>query len=359
MLSPSRSAVIVNTHEEMPPRFIREPDMEYPSNRLLAELRRHSRPDGLATLDATRLASALLGDSIAANVFMLGFAFQMGLIPLSSQAFYRALELFGRNVKMNKRTFDWGRFTAADPERVQQLAYGSEPSRAPDTLPELVERRSRFLVSYQNEAYAQRFRALVDRVAAREHEVAQGSTKLALAAARSYFRLLAYKDEYEVARLHTSGAFLPELRKNFGQGFKLRFHFSPPLFARTDPASGRPKKYEYGGWMLPLLRLLARLKFLRGTWFDIFGRTRERRVERQLIGDYEQLVEDVLADLCPEKLDQAVEILALAETIKGYGFIKDKAIERYGRELGRLRSRWNQARPTDEPAEHRATALAV
>jgi indolepyruvate ferredoxin oxidoreductase len=359
MLSASRSAVIVNTHEEMPPRFIRDPDMEYPAARLLDELRQHSRPDGLATLDATRLASALLGDSIAANVFMLGFAFQKGLIPLSSQALYRALELFGRNVKMNKRTFDWGRYTAAEPAQVLKLAYGSETSRAPDTLPELVQRRSRFLVDYQNEAYAARFRALVDRVAAAERGVVPASSRLALAAARSYFKLLAYKDEYEVARLHTSGEFLPDLRRNFGQGFKLKFHFSPPLFARIDPETGRPKKYEYGGWMLPVLRMLARLKFLRGTPFDIFGRSRERRVERQLIADYEQLVAEVLLDLCPEKLDQAVEILALAESIKGYGLIKDRSIERYARELKQLRTRWNQSMPAEAAALPAAAAAAV
>ena len=359
MLSPSRSAVIVNTHEEMPPRFIRDPDMEYPAARLLAELQAHSRPGGLAMLDATRLAAALLGDSIAANVFMLGFAFQKGLIPLSSEALYRALELFGRSVKMNKRTFDWGRYTAAEPERVLELANGSEPSRAPDTLPELVLRRSSFLVEYQNEVYAARFRALVDRVAAAERAVAPGSTALALAAARSYFKLLAYKDEYEVARLHTSADFLPEIRRHFGKGFKLRFHFSVPLFAGTDPATGRPRKREYGGWMLPLLRVLARLKFLRGTPFDIFGRSRERRVERQLIADYERLVDEVLADLCPEKHDQAVAILALAESIRGYGFIKDRSIERYERELGQLRSRWNQARPVAGGNLPAAAAAAV
>jgi indolepyruvate ferredoxin oxidoreductase len=316
---------------------------------MLDELRRHSRPDGLATLDATRLAAALLGDSIAANVFMLGFAFQKGLIPLSSKALYRALELFGRNVKMNKRTFDWGRYTAAEPDRVRQLAHGSEPSQAPVTLSEFVERRSGFLVAYQNEAYARRFREFVDRVAAREREFTAADSGLALTVARSYFRLLAYKDEYEVARLQTGGDFLPDLRRNFGQAFKLRFHFSPPLFARMDPETGRPKKYEYGGWMLPVLRLLARFKFLRGTPFDPFGRSRERRVERQLIADYEQLVQEILADLCVEKLGQAAEILALAESIKGYGLIKDRSIERYNRDLARLRSRWNQlSLPADE-----------
>jgi indolepyruvate ferredoxin oxidoreductase len=359
MLSPTRSAVIVNTHEEMPPRFIREPDMEYPAERLLAELKAHSRPGGLATLDATRLAAALLGDSIAANVFMLGFAFQKGLIPLSSQALYRALELFGRSVKMNKRTFDWGRYTAAEPERVLALAYGSEPKRAPDTLPELIERRSRFLVEYQNEAYAARFRSLVDRVAAGERAAQPASTALALATARSYFRLLAYKDEYEVARLHTSADFLPELKRHFGERFKIRFHFSAPLFERTDPATGRPRKREYGGWMLPVLRILARLKFLRGTPFDIFGRSRERRVERQLIADYERLVDEVLADLCPEKLEQAVAILGLAESIKGYGFIKDRSIERYRRELEQMRSRWNQSRPAPRAEVPVAAAAAV
>jgi len=356
MLSAKRSAVVVNTHEEMPPRFIREPDMEYPSRKLLDELRRHSRPDGLATLDATRLASALLGDSIAANVFLLGFAFQKGLIPLSSESLYRALELFGRNVEMNKRTFDWGRYTAADPERVNRLADGTEPAPAPATAKELIERRAAFLVDYQNEAYARRYRDRIDRIAACEREVADGGLELTLAAARSYFKLLAYKDEYEVARLHTSGDFLPSLRRNFGNGFKLRFHFSPPLVAPIDPETGRPRKYELGGWMLPVLKLLARFKFLRGRAFDPFGRSAERRLERELIAEYEALMDEIAAGLDAGRLELAVEMLGLAQTIKGYGPIKEQSVATYRERLGQLRARWQERTPRRAPAEQASAA---
>jgi indolepyruvate ferredoxin oxidoreductase len=355
MLSPERSAVVVNTHEEMPPRFIHEPNMEYPARRMLAELRQQSRPGGVSTLDATRLAAALLGDSIAANVFLLGFAFQRGLIPLSSQSLYRALELFGRNVEMNKRTFDWGRYTAAEPEQVQRLANGPDPHSEPATTDEFVERRAEFLVGYQNEAYAQRYRDRLDQVAEAEQAIAPESSELTLTVARTYFRLLAYKDEYEVARLHTDGDFLPSLRRNFGQSFRLRFHMSPPVFAAIDPETGRPKKYEFGGWMLPVLRLLARMKFLRGTRFDPFGRSQERRAERQLIADYERLLDEVLEDLEFRKFGLAVEILALAAQVKGYGPIKEKSIERYRAKLDKLLAQWRQAAPQRE-SEKQASA---
>jgi len=340
MLSANRSSVVVNTHEEMPPTFIHAPDMEYPAARLLDELRRHSRPQGLATLDATRLASALLGDSIAANVFMLGFAFQRGLIPLSSAALYRALELFGRNVEKNKRTFDWGRYTAADPERVAELAHERTEPPAPAGVSDLIGRRTAFLKDYQDEAYAERYRGLLAEVAEREGAVEPGSTALTEAAAKAYFRLLAYKDEYEVARLHTSGDFLPSLRRNFGEGFRLRFHFSPPLLAPIDPETGRPKKYEFGGWMLPVLKLLARFRFLRGSRLDPFGYSAERRTERALIGEYEALVREILAGLDADRLELATEILGLAESIKGYGPIKEASIRRYRERLERLSGRW-------------------
>ena len=353
MLSAERSAIVVNTHAEMPPRFIREPDMDYPTQALLDELGRHSRPDGLATLDATRLAATLIGDSIAANVFLLGFAFQKGLIPLSSEALYRALELFGRNVEINKSTFDWGRYTAAEPERVHAMAHGSEPTAAPRSTEELIQQRAAFLVDYQNEAYAARYRDRIGQVTAGERKVDGASTRLTAAAARTYFRLLAYKDEYEVARLHSSSDFLISLKTHFGNEFKPRFHFSPPLFAAVDPETGRPRKVEFGGWMLPALRLLARLKWLRGTWWDPFGRSKERRAERELILEYERLMDEVLAGLDAEKLDLAVEILSSAESIRGFGPIKERSIEEYRNHLDQLRARWQASmpRPNASPAQ--------
>jgi indolepyruvate ferredoxin oxidoreductase len=357
MLSASRSSVVVNTHAEMPPRFIAEPDMDYPVESMLDELRRHSRPEGLSTIDATRLAAALLGDSIAANVFLLGFAFQKGLIPLSSDALYRALELFGRNVEMNKRTFDWGRYTAADPAKVLAMAQGSELAGVPTTIEELIEHRANFLVGYQNDALAARYRERIEKVVEKERELAGDSTELSIAAAKSYFKLLAYKDEYEVARLHAGGDFLPSLREHFGKHAKLRFHFSPPIFASIDPETGRAKKYEFGGWMLPILRLMAKFKFLRGKPWDPFGRTKERRIERELIGEYEQLMDDVLAELDEGRLDLAVEILAAAESIRGYGLIKEKSISRYRQNLEKLRLRWQTAVPS--PGSNREQASAA
>jgi indolepyruvate ferredoxin oxidoreductase len=356
MLSARRSAVVVNTHDEMPPRFIWDPDMDYPVGSMLDELRRHSRPDGLAALDATRLASALLGDSIAANVFLLGFAFQKGLIPLSSVALYRALELFGRNVDMNKRTFDWGRYLAAEPEQVRAMAQMTEPAAAPKTAEDLIEHRAAFLVDYQDEAYASRYRKRIEQVAASEREVMDGATDLTVAAAKAYFKLLAYKDEYEVARLHTSGDFLPNLRRHFGKGLKLRFHFSPPVFAPNDPETGRPRKYEFGGWLLPVLRLLAKFKRLRGTPFDPFGRTRERRMERELIGEYEQLMDEIVGGLDASRHELAVEILGLAGSIRGYGPIKEQSVVQYRQQLAKLRSRWQAATPKSDSARAQASA---
>jgi indolepyruvate ferredoxin oxidoreductase len=262
---------------------------------------------------------------------------------LTSESLYRALELFGRNVAMNKRTFDWGRYTAADPASVLALAQGSEPRVEPKSIEELIDRRAAFLVDYQNEALAARYRGRVEKIMAREREVSPGSVDLSFAAAKSYFKLLSYKDEYEVARLHTSGDFLPDLRRHFGDGFKLRFHFSPPIFAPVDPETGRTRKYEFGGWMLPVLRLLAKFKFLRGTAWDPFGRSKERRVERELIAEYEELMDAIAAELNPAKLDLAVEILSAAESIRGYGPIKDESIAKYRERLARLRVRWETA----------------
>ena len=247
MLSAKRSAVIVNVHEELPPSFIRDRDFVFPGTKMLDALCTASRANGVATLDATRLASDLLGDSIGANVLMLGFAFQRGQLPVSGAALYRALELYGRNVEENKLAFDWGRFAAESPEQVERLARAQENDEQPSkSAAEAIARREAFLVQYQNRAYADRYRKLVDRVAAAEQRVRPGSQELVEAVARNYFALLAYKDEYEVARLHTETDFLASLRRNFGADARPTFHFSPPFFAGTDPATGRPKKYEVG-----------------------------------------------------------------------------------------------------------------
>ncbi|MFO7287576.1 MAG: indolepyruvate ferredoxin oxidoreductase family protein [Gammaproteobacteria bacterium] len=330
LLSPERSAVIVNTHHEMPPSFVRDPDFRVPEEQVLDALARRSREGALSTLDATRLASALLGDSVAANVFMLGFAFQRGTLPVGGEALYRALELYGVNVEQNKLAFDWGRFTAHDPAAVEALIAGDSPATRPSaTLAEAIERRVEFLVEYQDRAYADRYRRRVERIEALERRVRPGSGALTDAVARAYFKLLAYKDEYEVARLHTRPEFLAGLRRSFGEDFKLRFHLSPPLFARIDPDTGRPRKYELGGWMLGVLKVLARLKRLRGTRLDPFGYSRERRMERRLIREYEEFLDELERGLDDSRFDLAVEIASLPQQVRGFGPVKERAVARY------------------------------
>ena len=359
MLSPGRSAVIVNTHEEMPPSFIRDRDFVFPGQALLRSLRGASRPDRLATIDATRLAADLLGDSIGANVLMLGFAFQRGLLPVSGAALYRALELYGRNVADNKLAFDWGRFAAHKPGEVEQLLSPREDDvAAAESLPEIVARREEYLTAYQDAAYAARYRERLARVAAAEERVRPGSTALQEAVARHYFSVLAYKDEYEVARLHAHSGFIESVKRSFGKDVRVSFNFAPPLFAKVDAATGRPKKKEFGPWVLPLLRALATLRWMRGRWFDPFRYSADRRLERELLARYEALIDRIAAELEERRFRTAVELASLPGHARGYGPIKRAGAERALAIEQRLWADWRgvQAR---EAAEPRATATAA
>ncbi|HEX5420518.1 MAG TPA: indolepyruvate ferredoxin oxidoreductase family protein [Gammaproteobacteria bacterium] len=341
MLSPERSAVIVNTHHEMPSNFIRDRNFQLPGHALLTALR--ARSGRCATLDATRLASALLGDSVAANVFLLGYAFQLGRLPVGGGALYRALELFGVNVEQNKLAFDWGRYAAHDLAAVERLAGIADPAAEhAGSLEDVIARRERFLEDYQDRAYALRYRRRVEQIRMLEERIAPGKTDLSDAVARYYFKLLAYKDEYEVARLHTQTGFLDSLRRNFGNDFKLRFHLSPPLVARLDPSTGRPKKYAFGAWMLPLLRLLSQMKHLRGGRFDIFGYTKERRMERRLIEDYERLLDFLVNELDRSRYSLALRLAALPDAVRGFGPIKQQAVADHDAERGRLLGAWEE-----------------
>jgi indolepyruvate ferredoxin oxidoreductase len=231
-------------------------------------------------------------------------------------------------VDFNKQSFLWGRRAAVDLERVERIARPADVvaigERFSRSLEELVERRVQLLAAYQDARYAERYRALVERVRRREHEVAAGSTKLAEAVARYYAKLLAYKDEYEVARLHADGAMQQKIAGMFEGDYKLVFHLSPPLLARVDPNTGEPRKMRFGGWMLPVFKVLKSLKGLRGTPFDPFGHTAERRIERALIAEYEATVGRLLADLSPANHSLAVQIAALPEEIRGFGHIKQR-----------------------------------
>ncbi|MCZ6522918.1 MAG: indolepyruvate ferredoxin oxidoreductase family protein, partial [Alphaproteobacteria bacterium] len=260
----------------------------------------------------------------------VGYAFQRGLLPVGLEAIERAIELNAVAVESNLRTFAWGRLAAHDLSAVEAAA-GPLMTRASDadiatTLEEVVARRSAFLTAYQDAAYAERYTTLVAQVAALERERAKGLTGLAAAVARGYFRLLAYKDEYEVARLYTDGAFRAKLEAQFEGNYRLSFHLAPPLLAPRDPDTGKLKKRTFGPWVFQAFKLLAHFKGLRGTPWDPFGRTAERRRERALIGEYEVVVAELLERLAPENHALAVEIAGACEQIRGFGHVKERNI---------------------------------
>jgi indolepyruvate ferredoxin oxidoreductase len=268
-----------------------------------------------------------MGDAIATNMLMLGYAYQKGWLPVSGASLERAIELNGVAVEFNQQSFLWGRRAAMDLERVERVARPAEVIALGEhfsrTLDELIERRVKFLTAYQNAAYAERYRQRVERVQQREKDTA-GSTKLTEAVARYYAKLLAYKDEYEVARLHADGALEKKISGMFEGDYRLVFHLAPPLLARKDPTTGEPRKMRFGSWMLPVFRLLKGLRGLRGTALDPFGYTAERRTERALIAEYEADVDRLLAKLSPANHALAVQIASLPEDIRGFGHVKTR-----------------------------------
>jgi len=282
-------------------------------------------------IDASALATALMGDSIAANPFLLGYAWQKGLLPLKLESLQAAIEINGVAVEANLRAFAWGRLAAHDPEAVRKAAapaIGREEQSAEPTLEEVIADRVARLTGYQDAAYAERYRTLVAQVAAAEKAKAPGQTGLAMAAARNLYKVMAYKDEYEVARLHTDPAFQAKLARQFGGDFKLKVHLAPPILARPDPVTGIPKKIEFGSWIFPVFRVLARMKGLRGGAFDIFGRTHERRAERQLVTDYSAILQDLAERLTATSHPLAVQIAELPDSIRGFGHVKAANLEK-------------------------------
>jgi indolepyruvate ferredoxin oxidoreductase len=323
---------VINTNRLATVAFIKNPDLQTPWVAMEDGVRDVIGADAARFLDATRIATALLGDSLATNIFLLGYAYQMGLVPVSRQAIFRAVELNGATVDANQRAFNWGRLAYHDPASVERQArpaeteVGSDRVIAPD-LDAAVARRVDFLTAYQDTGLAQRYQSLVDRVRRTELRVAGDSILLTEAVARNYFKLLAIKDEYEVARLYTDGEFQRQVDAAFEGDYKLRYHFAPPLWVKPDKVTGAPVKRTYGAWMRPVLKMLAKLKGLRGTWLDPFGHTEERQLERRLITDYERTVEELERGLRVDNLDLAVEVATLPATIRGYGHVKRKNID--------------------------------
>jgi indolepyruvate ferredoxin oxidoreductase len=356
--------VVVNTDSPPTGAFTRDAEWSLPGDQLLDAVAQVAGRDHVASLPAASLATALLGDAIAANALLLGFAWQKGLIPLAASSIERAIELNAVAVEINRQAFRWGRAAAADLPSVQTAARPAQViqfvPRRKQTLEQLVEHRAGHLMAYQSPALAARYREFVDRVAKAESALGSGR-RLAESVARSYAKLLAYKDEYEVARLYADPKFRQQLDAAFEGDWRLTFNLAPPLLAGRD-AYGRMRKREFGPWIAYLFPLLARMKGLRGTVFDVFGYTAERREERRLIADYERMIEHVLNKLHLGNHGHAIALAALPEQVRGFGHVKAKAIAKMRTEQEHLLARF-EADPVpatvDSRADRRRHAIAA
>ncbi|TAL32470.1 MAG: indolepyruvate ferredoxin oxidoreductase family protein [Alphaproteobacteria bacterium] len=333
--SEGETKIILNTHKAQTGEFTRKPDWNIPGNKILSSIAALCGENNLATLDATQIATSLSGDSIATNMFMLGYAWQMGYVPVGREAIMKAIELNGVSIPMNQQAFVWGRRAAWNLEKVKEIATPHKAADGSDrhrqistTLEEVIDRRMMSLTGYQNAAYANKYKALVDAVREADIRLKGNPGKLTDAVARYYYKLMAYKDEYEVARLYTDGQFLSQLKNTFAGDIRLRFNMAPPLLAKRDAVTGHLKKMEFGPWVLSAFRVLATMRTLRGTPLDIFGYTAERKMERQLIKDYKKTLEDITSRLTASNYDLAVEIASIPEHIRGYGHVKDDHLKR-------------------------------
>ncbi len=335
--------VVINRDQTMTSEFVRgfaaqarsgdvsaNPDPQFPTAGMEAQIVEAVGADKAEFIDATRLATELMGDSIATNLFMLGYAWQKGLVPLSGDAIMRAIEINGTAIEANKAAFTWGRRAAVDLASVADMAKPKTGTPAHHklsaSLDEVIARRKAHLTDYQDAAYADRYLKLVERVRAAESRVAPGITLLTEAVARGYHKLLAYKDEYEVARLYTDTDFLKRVDEQFEGDYKLVFHLAPPALADKDPQTGELKKKAYGPWMLKAMRMLAKFRHLRGGRLDPFARSHDRKLDRELIADYEKLVEELVAGLETANHETAIELAALPEQIRGFGHVRERYV---------------------------------
>jgi indolepyruvate ferredoxin oxidoreductase len=322
-IRPDKTAVVVNTAEVMPGDFTRDRDYSLPTQRLLHTLERAAGEAPVHLFDATKTAQKLFGNALGANMFMLGMAWQVGAVPVSALSIEQAIAINGQAIDMNIAAFRWGRRAAHDPHFVNEHVAEPAPTMAEDaTLDGFVTHRARFLVDYQNEAYGERYRNTMSRV--RASVIAEQDVRKIAA---NLFKLMAIKDEYEVARLYTDPQFKRALSATFSGWDKLEFHLAPPVLGRKD-AAGKPVKSTFGPWMMSAFGVLAKLRFLRGTVFDVFGRSSERRMEREALALYEADIEWLVANAGASADSRFQPLMNWPDGVRGYGHVKLSAFEK-------------------------------
>lgn len=334
-----RTHVALNSHSTPTAAFVRNANWQNPQDACAAEIARAVGAEGLGAFDADAAATSLMGDTIYVNPMILGYAWQKGWIPLEHASLMRAIELNAVAIENNKAAFEWGRQAAQRPEELRKRVSPGQivEFKRRDTVENLVARRAEFLAAYQNAAYAGQYKAFVAKV--QQAEAALGKTSLAETVARYLFKLMAYKDEYEVARLHSDRSFLERVEGMFEGDYKLHYHLAPPIIAQRN-AKGELQKQKFGPAMLTGFRLLAKLKGLRGTALDPFGRTDERKTERALIGEYRASIEELLSGLDAGNHALALEIASLPEQIRGYGHVKERNLKAARIRWAELMAKW-------------------
>ncbi len=352
---------LINSEESITSAFIRtfaqqaesgdltaHPDPQFRSQGMASQIREAVGDSHATFIDASDIATALMGDSIATNTFMLGYAYQKGWLPVGEAALLEAIKLNGTAVAFNRSAFTWGRRAAVDLQRVRSnLEAGkvvSPDRQISQSLDEAVARRVEYLTAYQNAEYGNRYLSRVEQFSAAERTLSGKPGELTEAVARYYFKVLAIKDEYEVARLFTHGEFLKKIEATFEGDYNLRFHLAPPLLNKAGPGV-EPAKRSYGPWMLKGFKLLAKLKGIRNTWLDPFAYTHERKVEREWLRNYEQILEELLSGLTPDKLDTAVQLAKLPDAVRGYGAVKERYLAHVQQQQTRLLEQWHGTPP--------------
>ncbi|MBL4639012.1 MAG: indolepyruvate ferredoxin oxidoreductase family protein, partial [Kordiimonadaceae bacterium] len=352
LLRADRTASVINSHLSPIADFVRNKDIDFKQVAVQKQLDDMTNEDSRFRVPAQEIAAALMGDSIATNVFVLGYAWQKGLIPISLKAIEESIHLNKVAIETNLRTLYWGRMAAHDMGAIKRVLKGSFVDRAPIpvSLDGILEHRSKHLTAYQNTGLADKYTSFVSMVASAE-KAACGGDKFAITVAKNYSKLLSYKDEYEIARLYSSDTFKKKLTAQFDGKMKVSLHMAPPILPGIDPATGRPRKREFGAWILSVFPVMASFKGLRGTAFDIFGYSKERQMERGLITEYEELITDLLKDLRTDNIDLADELARLPETVRGFGPVKIANVKATAKTKKVLLARWDEQKTPAVAAE--------
>lgn len=349
VMQPGKTRVAANTEIIPTADFIKDRNIDFGQHLRLKKIKDACGDANVSAVDASAIARRLMGDLVFSNMFLLGYSWQQGLVPVSFDAIDRAIALNGVAVEKNKQAFALGRAAAVNANVVNIAAGLVDAPLMPETLDEIINRRADFLTAYQDAGYAQIYRDFVADIASKVQNLDQDNA-FAKTVARYLFKLMSYKDEYEVARLYTDGSFKAKLQKEFTGAFKLKFHMAPPVFNSGLDADGRPRKKQFGSWMLPVFTVMAKMRFLRGTKFDLFGMTQERRMERRLIEEYKAEIADITDRMTADNMQSALRIAALPDDIRGFGPVKEASVEKVVERRMRLMKEFNNAAASSQVA---------